>query len=49
MGAIHLCSGVVFVALVSRYVLGESLTGWQALGFALLVLGMALILGAHRS
>lgn len=49
MGAIHLCAGVVFVALVSRYVLGESLTGWQAIGFALLVLGMGLILGGHRN
>jgi uncharacterized protein (DUF486 family) len=49
MGAIHLSSGVIFVALVSRYVLGEALTAWQAMGFALLALGMTLILGGHQN
>jgi uncharacterized protein (DUF486 family) len=49
MGAIHLSSGVVFVAVVSRYVLDEPLTPWQAVGFILLALGMTLILGARIS
>ena len=49
MGAIHLSAGVVFVSLVSRYVLDEPLNGWQAVGFVLLALGMTLILGARTS
>src|SRR5688572_30762631 len=32
MGLFHLCSGVVCVALVSRYVLGETLHGPQLAG-----------------
>ena len=48
MGAIHLCAGVAFVALVSRYVLGEALTGWQAVGFVFLAVGMGLVLGGQR-
>ena len=48
MGAIHLSAGVVFVALVSRYILDEPLTRWQAVGFILLALGMTLILGGRR-
>jgi uncharacterized protein len=43
MASFHLCSGVLCVALVSRFVLGEALSGGQIAGFALLVIGMALV------
>ena len=46
MATFHLAFGVVCVALVSRYVLGEPLTSRQLLGFALLVAGTVLI--THR-
>lgn len=44
MAAFHLASGVVCVALVSHYLLGEKLTPSQLTGLALLGLGMVLIL-----
>lgn len=44
MAAIHLCSGVVCVTLVSRYVLGETIGLRHAAGFALLAAGMILLL-----
>lgn len=44
MGTFHLCSGVLCVALVSRYILGEPLHFHQALGMVLLTAGMVLIL-----
>lgn len=44
MGMFHLCSGVVCVALVARFVLGEALHSHQLLGMALLAVGMVLIL-----
>lgn len=43
MATFHLAFGVVCVALVSRYVLGEPLTARQFLGFALLAAGTVLI------
>ena len=46
MATFHLAFGVVCVALVSRFVLGEPLTPKQLLGFALLVAGTVLI--THR-
>ena len=45
--AFHLAAGVVFVTLVSRFVLGESVGLRQMAGFALLTAGMLLLL--HRS
>ena len=45
MASIHLCSGVVCVALVSRFVLGEELHSPQLVGLVLLAIGMVLILG----
>src|SRR5690242_17626915 len=36
MASFHLCSGVVCVALVSRFLLHESLSGQQIAGFGLL-------------
>ena len=47
MATFHLAFGVLCVALVSRFVLGEPLTPKQLLGFALLVVGTVLI--THRS
>lgn len=49
MASFHLCSGVVCVALVSRFLLGESLGIWQIVGFAFLAVGMALILGGGNA
>lgn len=46
MATFHLAFGVVCVALVSRFVLGEPLTARQLAGFALLILGTVLI--THR-
>jgi uncharacterized protein (DUF486 family) len=44
MAAFHLCSGVVCVALVSRFVLGEPWGGRQIAAFALITAGMWLLL-----
>ena len=44
MASFHLCSGVVCVALVSRFLLGENLEPRHFFGFALLGLGMILLL-----
>jgi uncharacterized protein len=46
MATFHLAFGVLCVALVSRFVLGEPLTTRQLVGFALLVAGTVLI--THR-
>lgn len=46
MATFHLAFGVLCVALVSRFVLGEPLTARQLVGFALLVAGTVLI--THR-
>lgn len=43
MATFHLAFGVVCVALVSRFVLGEHLTPTQMLGFVLLVVATVLI------
>jgi len=47
MASIHLCSGVICVALVSRFVLDEALELGQVAGFVLLALGMVLVLRRH--
>jgi hypothetical protein len=46
MATYHLAFGVVCVALVSRFVLGERLTPTQLVGFALLA--VAIVLVTHR-
>lgn len=43
MATFHLAFGVVCVALVSRFVLGESFTASQLLGFVMLILATLLI------
>jgi uncharacterized protein (DUF486 family) len=44
MASFHLCSGVICVALVSRFVLHEPLSNAQLAGIALLAVGIALVL-----
>jgi uncharacterized protein len=46
MATFHLAFGVICVALVSRFVLGEPLSTRQLVGFALLAVGTVLI--THR-
>ena len=48
MAAFRLCSGVVFIALVSRYVLGEPLGLRKLLGFGVMFIAMALIATGRR-
>ncbi len=43
MAAARLCSGVVWIALVSHFLLGESLSALQLTGFAIMLLAMLLI------
>jgi multidrug transporter EmrE-like cation transporter len=43
MASFHLAFGVMCVALVSRFVLEERLSGSQLLGFALLAVATVLI------
>lgn len=43
MASFHLAFGVVAVALVARFVLGEQLTAMQWIGFALLAVATVLI------
>lgn len=43
MGAINLSSGIVFIALVSHFFLGEEITAQKYLGFGLMILAMFLI------
>ncbi len=45
MASFHLASGVVCVALVSRWYLGETLSARQWLGFVFMVLAIVLITG----
>jgi uncharacterized protein (DUF486 family) len=44
MASFHLASGVVCVSLVSRFVLGEALSGRHVVGFTLLAAGMVILL-----
>ena len=48
MAALRLSSGVVAVALVSRYLLGEELTPRKLAGFGVMVFAMVLI-GSKRT
>ncbi len=43
MAAFRLCSGVVWIAIVSRFILGEPLTSFKLLGFGLMCVAMWLI------
>lgn len=44
MASVHLCSGVLCVALVSRFFLGEPLLVRHQIGFAFIAVGMVLVL-----
>ena len=48
MGAFRLCTGVVCIAFVSYYVLGENLTAKKLLGFAIMGFSMILISGSRN-
>lgn len=43
MASFNLCSGVICVVLVSRFLLGESMNARQYVGFALMIVAMLLI------
>ena len=43
MAAFRLCSGVICVALVSRFLLGEDLSIRKLFGFGLMIIAMILI------
>ncbi len=43
MAAINLSSGVVFITLVSHFILGEELTTQKYIGFGLMIIAMVLI------
>ena len=49
MACIHLASGVVCVALVSRVVLGEPLTTRMLLGFVTMFVAITLIMGERST
>ena len=44
MAALHLSGGVVFVALLSHFLLDEALTRRQVVGFALMAVAIAIVL-----
>ncbi|WP_372367497.1 DMT family protein [Candidatus Uabimicrobium sp. HlEnr_7] len=48
MAAINLSSGVVFIALVSHFFLGEALTTRKYIGFAFMIMAMILITGPKK-
>jgi uncharacterized protein (DUF486 family) len=43
MAAMNLSTGIVFIALVSHFVLGEELTTQKYIGFGLMIIAMVLI------
>jgi len=45
MAAMNLSSGIVFIALVSHFVLGEELSTQKYIGFGLMIISMVLISG----
>ena len=48
MAAMNLSSGVVFIALVSHFFLGEALTTRKYIGFVLMTVAMMLITGVKK-
>ncbi len=48
MAAMNLSSGVLFIALVSHFFLGEALTMQKYIGFAIMTVAMMLITGAKK-
>lgn len=48
MAAMNLSSGIVFIALVSHYMLGEELTTQKYIGFGLMIIAMILISSSSK-
>ena len=46
MAAMNLSSGIVFIALVSHFILGEELTTQKYIGFGLMFIAMVLVSGS---
>lgn len=49
MAAMNLSSGIVFIALVSHFVLGEEISSQKYLGFGLMIIAMVLIAGSKSA
>ena len=49
MAAMNLSSGIVFIALVSHFFLGEELSTQKYIGFGLMIIAMVLISGSKRA
>jgi uncharacterized protein (DUF486 family) len=49
MAAMNLASGVVFIALVSHFMLGEELSLQKYIGFGLMIIAMVLISGSKST
>ena len=49
MAAMNLSSGIVFIALVSHFFLGEELSTQKYIGFGLMIIAMILISGSKSS
>ena len=49
MAAMNLSSGVVFIALVSYFILGEELSTQKYIGFGLMIIAMVLISGSESA
>lgn len=49
MAAMNLSSGIVFIALVSHFFLGEEISTQKYMGFGLMIISMALISGSKKT
>lgn len=49
MAAMNLSSGIVFIALVSHFFLGEELTIQKYIGFGLMIIAMVLVSGSKSN
>jgi uncharacterized protein (DUF486 family) len=48
MAAMNLSSGIVFIALVSHFILGEEISTQKYIGFGLMIIAMVLISGGSK-
>ncbi len=46
MAAMNLSSGIIFIALISHFVLGEEISTQKYIGFGLMIIAMVLISGS---
>jgi uncharacterized protein (DUF486 family) len=49
MAAMNLSSGIVFIALVSHFILGEEISTQKYIGFGLMIIAMVLISGSKST